>query len=382
MEIDKMLERVGEISDSYKKEKTQQKKEAVYFNPITKFFSVGENKLSEILTFFLDPKESHGQGNVFLESFLKFINSCIDETSRKININEVLSKDVFIKTERPTDEGRRMDIYIEFGNMEYIIVIENKLGAVDQKSQLVDYFDFINKKTKSSLLIYLTPFGKIASDESLQNDKFRLTEKDYIRINYHKQIIGLIDKWIDIVEATRVKLFLSDFRNYLNKQINDIDVMNELSNKISDSIIKNNEIELAFEVSKAINIIKNKLFVKLKEILSNNGFIFDEKFGSTNNEAILKLDYEIELAIIFLGNRDWFVIGISTNEDNQDYINKLIDSLEDLKIGKNEEWVDWSWVTRTDDYSRWDDYKPWLKVKNGEFERFIRDIVDKVKSIN
>lgn len=34
------------------------------------FWKVGENKVSEILTFFLNPNASHGQGDVFLKLFI------------------------------------------------------------------------------------------------------------------------------------------------------------------------------------------------------------------------------------------------------------------------------------------------------------------------
>jgi len=43
---------------------------AFNFNSLN-FLRPGENKYSEILAFFLNPKEVHGQGNIFLKLFLK-----------------------------------------------------------------------------------------------------------------------------------------------------------------------------------------------------------------------------------------------------------------------------------------------------------------------
>ena len=379
-ETNKLLSEVSSIIETFNTEnKEKQKEKAIYFNSLTQFLSIGENKLSEILAFFLDPNETHGQGNVFLRLFLEGLNDW--GKSLNINIDNVLDKEVYVKVERLTNKERRIDIYIEFGDNEFIIAIENKLDAKDQTSQLADYYEYIKSLTRNSILIYLTPIGKKANDYSLKNNTLNLENKDYIRINYHKQMIELTDKWVKIAEAEKIKNFLLDFKNYLNKQINKIDIMNELSNKISDSIVGDKKIEAAFEIAKAITPIKNNLFNKLKEILNSNGFDCDINFGIAHIEAVLSLNFNFKLAITFLEYRNFFVIGLSKEGENQEYKGELIHALEELKLGKNEPWAVWSWVTRTNEYSEWDNASSWLKVQNGEFENFIKRIVEKVNSV-
>src|SRR5437016_1388508 len=63
------------------------------------FWNPQENKISEILSFFLDPNESHGQGDAFLQIFIDKLN--LDA----FNSN---TKSVHVKCEYPCDGQRRI----------------------------------------------------------------------------------------------------------------------------------------------------------------------------------------------------------------------------------------------------------------------------------
>ena len=76
---------------------------AIAFNPLMQFFHVGENKLSEILAFFLDPNESHGQGRLFIDSLLKAFE--LEES-----VGQFFS--CRVKTEKSTPDYRRLHIYL------------------------------------------------------------------------------------------------------------------------------------------------------------------------------------------------------------------------------------------------------------------------------
>jgi hypothetical protein len=86
--------------------------EAYNFN-VFNFFKIGENKTSEILAYFLDPNETHGQGDVFLRSFM--------EDVLKLN-REFESNKVRVKCEKIIENNRRLDIRIDLG--DYTIAIE------------------------------------------------------------------------------------------------------------------------------------------------------------------------------------------------------------------------------------------------------------------
>lgn len=74
---------------------------AIGFN-VFNFFDVGENKTSEILAYFLNPKEKHAQGDVFLDSFLKLLPENVKTNNELRNAK--------VKCEYTIDNNRRIDI--------------------------------------------------------------------------------------------------------------------------------------------------------------------------------------------------------------------------------------------------------------------------------
>ena len=86
--------------------------------------------LSKILAFLLDPTETHGQGDLFLNSFLKYIGK-----------NNFLAYDsIQVSVEKKTNKNRRHDIFIEgFLNNKprWIISIENKLRFASDQIDLL-----------------------------------------------------------------------------------------------------------------------------------------------------------------------------------------------------------------------------------------------------
>ncbi len=82
-------------------------------------FSIGgrghyENPISDILSFFIDPQDQHGMGDVFLRAFFH----SLDECPETLHLNSTPRREELTKT------GNRLDIVIESDN--WILVIENK----------------------------------------------------------------------------------------------------------------------------------------------------------------------------------------------------------------------------------------------------------------
>jgi len=73
------------------------------------FWWIDENKVSDILAFFLDPYASHSQGKIFLNVFIKAMGIKRDYDNDTIEVTR----------EFPTNENRRIDIVINFNNREY-----------------------------------------------------------------------------------------------------------------------------------------------------------------------------------------------------------------------------------------------------------------------
>lgn len=105
---------------------------------------------SEIIAELLRPDGTHNCGDLFLQEFIRSIG--IDPQAQDFSKVE-------IKTEATTDESRRIDILIVWGNNA--VIIENKLNnAVDQPNQLKDYLkDTENKGKKVLKVVYIPLFA-------------------------------------------------------------------------------------------------------------------------------------------------------------------------------------------------------------------------------
>ena len=75
--INQIVDSLISINQVIENFRLQREKNELYdsnrFNPF-QFLRTDEMGLSKILAFLLEPKETHGQGDLFLNSFLKFIN--------------------------------------------------------------------------------------------------------------------------------------------------------------------------------------------------------------------------------------------------------------------------------------------------------------------
>ena len=204
---------IGQVIENFR---LQREKTELYdsnrFNPF-QFMRTDEMGLSKILAFLLDPKEAHGQGDLFLNSFLKFINKHQFLAYEKVNIY----------LEKPTNRNRRHDIFIE-GLLDnkrvWAISIENKLqGAVDQKGQMNDYAeDLKNYTSESYFLIYLPVFSDNPSKESISEEHWSelITNKKAMILS-----ASMIMQWLDntVIIAPAVKQFCNDFKKFLSEYV-------------------------------------------------------------------------------------------------------------------------------------------------------------------
>lgn len=203
--IRKMLLTVNSQYKIHQKYKSAYDRQLAFDFSLFQFFTVGENKVSEILAYFLDAKGNHSQGDLFLNEFVSYLQ-----------IDKKFYQQKKITCEKSLTNQRRIDIYIELD--DFALCIENKLWADDQPNQLLDYNIYLNQITKGEyLLIYLTPYRK-PPDVSSINEKLReeLIEQNKIKLlGYKQDIIPLLNQWIAKCEADNITYFLKEFKKYL-----------------------------------------------------------------------------------------------------------------------------------------------------------------------
>lgn len=296
---------VEEVNNIYGKEL------APNFNSFD-FWSIDENKVSEIIAYFLDPNQKHQQGDIYLRHFIKKF---------KLDFFNFDGNDkILVKCEKKTKNGRFIDIFISKNNNEKLIAIENKIhvGTSDQKNQIIDYINFLNVTAEDSFcLMYLSPKGKSLSEESISEDDRQIYEADgrLIIKNYEDEMIECVSGFSTITENPRVKSFLKDFEKKLRKiymgekNINSKEV-------IKDYIIENGKnLVLAFEVSNSLHAVKEHLKSvfenELKEIADELKIKYDNYSFFPSNWTKHRIRFNYELNGIIYG------VGRNTRDTNK-----------------------------------------------------------------
>jgi hypothetical protein len=151
----------------------------------------------------LDPEGSHAQGYLFLESFIKYCNNK-DQSFPKV-ISNIENYQWFVETWKYTSNGIP-DIVISSPDLEYLVVIENKIDAQETGNQLKRYLDWMGKKKdryKNQSLIFLNPRGYPSVKEAMDGQK-------YLILSY-EDIYNWLNSSSDHVKAPRVKEIITQY---------------------------------------------------------------------------------------------------------------------------------------------------------------------------
>lgn len=159
----------------------------------------------------LNPRASHEQGALFLDSFLKNVLELPYSFSEITNFN--------IHEELSVAELGRMDIIITYtaNSIRKAVVIENKIWAADQEQQLKRYYDYLNKGLRLSesdyKLVYLTPNGTTPSETSMSKEDFiRLSKAGVIQIlSYKTDIMDWLIDSLPSISSQKIKYSLIQY---------------------------------------------------------------------------------------------------------------------------------------------------------------------------
>jgi hypothetical protein len=370
------------------------------------FIGPDENKLSEIIAFFLNPKETHGQGYKFLRIFLEAIKRS-EENGQKNEylqiflgaLKKTLNSSTTVKCtlEKATDmieaSQRRIDIELQVGN--FGLAIENKPWAGDLKGQISDYNKQLEKSYGKNhyLLIYLSGRGESPSEESItEEEREALIISGHLKIITYREYIRCVNQFKTHCQSERVRCFLQDFEDYLKERFEGgLDMCEK--DMIKKYVLSNKEnLEIYLVVSQYREEIKLKLLAMLKESL-------EKKY---TNE--LELEWEITdywgkyqgfgfkknkwnnywIYFQFQGaEANGLIFGVSkmpkkSVPDNQSINEKLKEELKELGIGKSD--AEWPWYQNFEAlcYDWRYSYEPWVEIITGEM---TDKIINKVKLI-
>lgn len=225
------------------------------------YLRTDEAGFSRCIASLLDPKGTHGQGNIFLEIFLECLGATADWAKNAISCR--------VLTEKQANKQRRIDIYLEFPNG--FIGIENKPWAGDQDGQLNDYADYLKNAAgteKKWLLLFLCERDPSANSIAPEKQLSLIKDNNFTQCNYSK----IID-WLEICacksKALNVRIFIEEFAKFIRKNVKGELDMSEEKEACSIILKSKENLGAAFDVYKSMDEIKKKLLNKLKNDLES-----------------------------------------------------------------------------------------------------------------
>ena len=212
-ELEQFFTTVDHLVDiAEKQQRRLDKRLATGFN-VFRLIEPDENKLSDILANLLDPKGTHGQGDLFLRLFFKKLEFGAGAVSTE---NAVVQREAL--THGISKSLRRIDVMVKAG---VLLAIENKLDSLEQQDQIKDYLEHLRKDAggRDSCLIYLTPNGR--RPENLAPDLFEQCQnsKTLCCWSYQKELRTWLEACRQACEAQRICDFLEDFINYISSEL-------------------------------------------------------------------------------------------------------------------------------------------------------------------
>lgn len=237
------------------------------YNIFTLFhgFSDEVNLHSNFIASLLDPNGDHYKNDLFLKLFLETCG--IDDFS--------------IDTSRATvfKEFKHIDIYISDGKKH--IILENKVYAKDQPTQIARYIKAIQNegaKDEDICVLYLHPDGKLPNNQSFGDYHTRLLGEnpsiEFKVISYGNEIL----KWIDrckneVSNITDLNVFLSQYKDVIEMIYDRYKMIDEMETAKFVEIFKENYTavsEIANNYQETRKKIIDEFFENVKEYLEKD----------------------------------------------------------------------------------------------------------------
>lgn len=221
-----LLSNVSQVVNTDKKIRKEKFQRGENFN-VFNILGIQTNETrthSAFIAELLNPNGSHGCDSRFLNIFLlHFVEMFIHSESELDNADVRIELELFIGNKNEEEsEGGRIDIAIFIG--KYLIIIENKIYAKDQKNQLLRYDNYAKQlKSRRTIdeykLFYLTLDGHEASIDSTTGNLH--AGKDYITLSYSRDIISWLNECKAIaVEKPLVRETIIQYINLLKEITN------------------------------------------------------------------------------------------------------------------------------------------------------------------
>ncbi len=336
-----------------------------------------EIRHSNFLAFLLDPAESHGHGQLFLNALLMDLLKTAPPSLRPLSPIELDGTQ--LRGVEVRREWHHIDLLIACSQPPLIVAIENKIGSSEHSNQLNRYEQTIIEHfpNTGSLFVYLTPTGEAPSPGAWVPYSYRELYRVLSRVREtYKSSIG-----------ADVLVFLDHYLNLIGTRLMDDPKIDELCQRI----YKNHRraLELIYDrVGSPSAGVLAKVEAALRE--DSRWHVF---YRGANLIDFVRADWLSWLPQIGIDRKDaprsWFVFRLEVNNSKLDFYveirrmsdvalrRRLVDSLikEGAKFGFKR-----SAGTVTDNYTRVSGRErllQWSDDENEPSEDLIRATVKK-----
>lgn len=178
-----------------------------------------ELRHSNMLSWLLNPNESHGIGEAFIKRFLREVAQ-----HEKSSISQFQTENLPFDKVEIRREWNNIDVLILFP--EHVVAIENKIWSKETGNQLERYISVIEDHfpDKNKSYVFLTPDGYIPEHAS----------DTYISISY-QVVIDILSRILEIKSndlTSRMFILMEDYLQILKRNIMNDDKAVDLARKI------------------------------------------------------------------------------------------------------------------------------------------------------
>lgn len=327
--IQQLLQEAQPILQKSKVEKKEREAKGEYFNVFENlhFTRPEEHLHTPFLRMLLDKDANHGVGKGFLEAFLKMVKKELKlDFQYDVNSSHVEYQDVYLGnkeiSEDGTSTGGKIDILLH-DDKKHAIIIENKFDrygnpAQDQEKQLERYYNY-GKKYEGFILIYLTPSGQYASENSTGSNTITYYPISYDLSDNKPNILSWLDECLKISKGCpRIHEVIKQYITFIKNTRHIMEDQNDLLNLL----LSKDNLDVTLRILRDEQMIKEKIRKdfcdQLVDLAGEYGLELREQYNS--NIVTWNSDYGW---MIFVGKKRLqsqvgFVVG-NFSRKNEDY---------------------------------------------------------------
>ena len=296
-----------------------------------------ENFHSDILRYFLDPRENHKEGNKFLFIFLEMIKKS----------GMLIEVEAYEDAEVVREEGR-IDVLIKTSNGKNAIIVENKMNnAGDMPLQLPRYYNYLQERGYNVDAIVYLPLERTKTPDTYNwadTDKTNVNSRLIIIPAYDRTGgVNLYDSWV--LQAAKVAT-TEDVRSTLNQYAHLIKILNTnymdtvIFKAFYENLLQGKNMEIAQSVRNMMGELPEYMAIRIQEMFINCCSPFSKVWRYKGNDtvfegAVVKGVY-LKLDIVCSEN-GYEVLFWTPNENEQQLFENLILTMQSVRDFKQKE---------------------------------------------